>query len=27
MARGQDEHYRHPYYWATFIVVGGHSRL
>lgn len=27
MARGQDVHYRHPYYWATFIAVGGHSRL
>jgi CHAT domain-containing protein len=19
------EHYRHPYYWAGFIVIGGHS--
>ena len=27
MARGQDAHYRHPYYWATFIAVGGHSPL
>jgi CHAT domain-containing protein len=25
MARGEDMHYRHPYYWATFIAVGGHS--
>jgi CHAT domain-containing protein len=27
MARGEDVHYRHPYYWATFIAVGGHSRF
>ncbi|HEU4765903.1 MAG TPA: CHAT domain-containing protein [Pyrinomonadaceae bacterium] len=25
MLRGQDQRYRHPYYWAPFVVVGGLS--
>ena len=27
MARGEDARYRHPYYWAAFVAVGGHSRF
>ena len=26
MARGRDSRYRHPYYWAPFVVIGGHAR-
>lgn len=26
MARGPDARYRHPYYWAPFVVIGGHAR-
>ena len=25
MARGPNARYRHPYYWAPFVAVGGHS--
>ena len=25
MLHGQDPRYRHPYYWAPFVVVGGLS--
>ena len=25
MARGQDARYRHPYYWAPFMAIGGQS--
>lgn len=27
MARGPDAHYRHPFYWAAFVVIGGHASL
>ncbi|HUQ31194.1 MAG TPA: CHAT domain-containing protein [Pyrinomonadaceae bacterium] len=27
MARGSDERYRHPYYWAPFVAIGGHSQF
>jgi CHAT domain-containing protein len=27
MAHGSDVRYRHPYYWAPFVAVGGHSRF
>jgi CHAT domain-containing protein len=27
MAHGSDVRYRHPYYWAAFVAVGGHSRF
>jgi len=26
MAHGRDSRYRHPYYWAPFVVIGGHAR-
>jgi len=25
MMRGAETVYRHPYYWASFIVAGGYS--
>jgi CHAT domain-containing protein len=25
MVRGADQRYRHPYYWAAFIAIGGQS--
>lgn len=27
MLNSQDERYRHPYYWASFITIGGYSSL
>lgn len=27
MARGPDQRYRHPYYWASFVAIGGHARF
>jgi CHAT domain-containing protein len=24
MARGRDAHYRHPFYWAPFVAIGGY---
>jgi len=27
MANGEDPRYRHPYYWASFTLVGGYARF
>ena len=27
MARGRDARYRHPYYWAPFVAIGGHTNF
>jgi CHAT domain-containing protein len=26
MARGRDARYRHPFYWAPFVTIGGHAK-
>ncbi len=27
MLRGSDSRYRHPYFWAPFVTVGGYARF
>jgi len=27
MATGLEPRYRHPYYWASFIAIGGYARF
>lgn len=27
MAHGPDLHYRHPYYWAPFVAIGGYTKF